>query len=43
MFPILTPTSPETIAFLRAETNEEASYQLEIAQARDYDIRRGRR
>jgi len=37
MFPITTPISPEAIAFMRAETNEESDYQLEIAQARDYD------
>ena len=37
MFPITLPTSPETLAFLQAESNEEADYQLSIQQARDYD------
>ncbi len=37
MFPITLPTSPETIAFLSAETNEEGEYQADIQQARDYD------
>jgi hypothetical protein len=37
MFPITLPTSPETIAFLTAETNEESDYQQEITQARDYN------
>ena len=37
MFPIMIPTSPETVAFLQAETNEEQDYQAEIQQARDYN------
>lgn len=40
MFPITLPTSPETIAFLTAESNEEAAYQADIQQARDYDAGR---
>lgn len=37
MFPITLPPSPETIAFLSAETDDEAGYQQDIIQARDYD------
>lgn len=37
MFPITLPTSPETVAFLQAETDEESEYQQDIQQARDYD------
>jgi hypothetical protein len=37
MFPIMTPPSPETIAFLQAESNEEGDYQADVQQARDYD------
>ena len=34
------PTSPERIAFLSAETDDEAGYQADILQARDYDAGR---
>ncbi len=37
MFPIITGPSPEAIAFLRAESNEEADFQQDIQQARDYN------
>ena len=34
---MIIPVSPETIAFLSAETDDEAGYQEDIQQARDYD------
>ncbi len=37
MFPITLPTSPETLAFLQAETDEESAYMLDVQQARDYN------
>ena len=40
MFPIFTPTSPADIALRQSDTEDEADFQEEITQARDYDAGR---